>query len=132
MLSRRAFTAGALSVITLSGADKRRVLVQGHRGARARRPENTLPAFRYAIEHGVDVLELDVAVTKDNVAVVSHDPHMNAAICSGPNPGVAIRGGRHPVVVLLELHELQAELLHGVRVIARHPAGTNGDRKSVV
>jgi glycerophosphoryl diester phosphodiesterase len=91
MLSRRAFTAGALSVITLSGADKRRVLVQGHRGARARRPENTLPAFRYAIEQGVDVLELDVAVTKDNVAVVSHDPHMNAAICSGPNPGVAIR-----------------------------------------
>lgn len=52
----------------------RRILVHGHRGARARRPENTLPAFRYAIEQGVDFLELDVAVTKDNVVVVSHDP----------------------------------------------------------
>jgi glycerophosphoryl diester phosphodiesterase len=67
------------------------ILVHGHRGARARRPENTLPAFRYAIEQGVDVLELDVAVTKDDVAVVSHDPWIDATICSGPNTGIAIR-----------------------------------------
>src|SRR6204780_676967 len=66
-----------------SYAAGKRILVHGHRGARARRPENTLPAFRYAIEQGVDVLELDVAVTKDNVAVVSHDPLINATICSG-------------------------------------------------
>jgi len=66
------------------------ILVHGHRGARARRPENTLPAFQYAIEQGVDVLELDVAVTKDNVPVVSHDPHMNPVLCSGPAPGIAI------------------------------------------
>ena len=51
------------------------VLVHGHRGARAVLPENTIPAFEYAIEAGVDVLELDLAVTKDNVVVVSHDPH---------------------------------------------------------
>jgi glycerophosphoryl diester phosphodiesterase len=68
-----------------------RILVHGHRGARARRPENTLPAFRYAIEQGVDVLELDVTVTRDNVVVVSHDPVIDAAICSGPKSGVAIR-----------------------------------------
>ncbi len=74
----------------LRAADKRRILVHGHRGARARRPENTLPAFRYAIEQGVDVLELDVAVTKDNVAVVSHDPLLNAVICSGPKLGIPI------------------------------------------
>ena len=30
--------------------------VHGHRGARARFPENTLPAFRHAIEAGADVL----------------------------------------------------------------------------
>lgn len=48
------------------------------------RPENTLPAFEYAIQIGVDVLELDLAVTKDNVLVVSHDPLMNPRICSGP------------------------------------------------
>ena len=67
-----------------------RILVHGHRGARAMRPENTIPAFEYAIQAGADVLEMDVAVTKDNVLVVSHDPHINPAICTGPHPGIAI------------------------------------------
>src|SRR5260370_34231542 len=90
MLSRRVFSSAAIASTMLSGADKKRILVHGHRGARARRPENTLPAFRYAIEQGVDVLELDVAVTKDGVAVISHDPLLNATICSGPKPGIPI------------------------------------------
>ncbi len=55
------------------------MLVQGHRGARAQRPENTLSAFQYALEIGVDVLELDLAVTRDGVLVVSHDPHVSPA-----------------------------------------------------
>ncbi len=63
------------------------ILVHGHRGARALRPENTLPAFEYAIGQGVDVLELDMAVTRDNVVVISHDPHMNRSICQGPEGG---------------------------------------------
>ena len=67
-----------------------KILVHGHRGARALRPENTIPAFEYAIEAGADVLEMDVAVTKDNVLVISHDPHINPEICTGPHPGVAI------------------------------------------
>lgn len=61
-----------------------RILVHGHRGARAARPENTIPAFEYAIAQGVDVLELDVAVTKDDVLVVSHDPEMSHVFCTGP------------------------------------------------
>jgi glycerophosphoryl diester phosphodiesterase len=60
------------------------ILVHGHRGARAMRPENTLPAFQYAIQQGVDALELDMAVTKDNVIVVSHDPILEPPVCSGP------------------------------------------------
>ena len=60
------------------------ILVHGHRGARAVRPENTMPAFEYALKIGVDALELDLAVTKDDVLVVSHDPHMNPAICTPP------------------------------------------------
>src|SRR5580658_2477116 len=79
---------------------EQRILVHGHRGARARRPENTLPAFQYAIAQGVDVLELDVAVTKDNVAVISHDPLINATICSGPKPGIPIH-----TLTLAELRE---------------------------
>src|SRR5215467_8549314 len=66
------------------------ILVHGHRGARAVLPENTIPAFEYAIKIGADVLELDLAVTKDNVLVVSHDPRINPAICSGPKEHVAI------------------------------------------
>jgi glycerophosphoryl diester phosphodiesterase len=67
------------------------VVVHGHRGARAVRPENTLPAFEYAIEHGADALELDMAVTKDNVIVISHDPQLHAPICTGPSNAALIR-----------------------------------------
>lgn len=68
-----------------------RILVHGHRGARAVLPENTIPAFLHAIEAGADFIELDLAVTRDNVPVVSHDPVPNAAICSGPGPARPIR-----------------------------------------
>jgi glycerophosphoryl diester phosphodiesterase len=92
-LTRRQYL-GSLSAVPLLPLAARsphsNLLVHGHRGARARRPENTLPAFQYAIEQGVDVLEMDLAVTKDGVLVVSHDPHINATICTGPHVGAAI------------------------------------------
>jgi glycerophosphoryl diester phosphodiesterase len=55
------------------------------------RPENTLPGFEYAIRVGADALEMDVAVTRDDVVVVSHDPKMNRSICRSPDPQRAIR-----------------------------------------
>ena len=48
--------------------------VHGHRGARAVLPENTLAGFEYAISVGADYIEMDVAVTRDDVPVLSHDP----------------------------------------------------------
>ena len=48
--------------------------LQGHRGARGLAPENTLPAFERALALGVTTLELDTAVTKDGVLVISHNP----------------------------------------------------------
>jgi glycerophosphoryl diester phosphodiesterase len=75
----------------ISEAADPRILVHGHRGARAVRPENTLPAFEYAIAAGADVLELDMAVTKDDVVVVSHDPVLPSVICKGPKEHPAIR-----------------------------------------
>jgi len=73
-----------------SGALAQTIQVHGHRGARALRPENTLPAFEYAIAQGVDALELDMAVTKDSVLVVSHDPELRAPVCNGPRDRVPI------------------------------------------
>jgi glycerophosphoryl diester phosphodiesterase len=57
-----------------------RTLVHGHRGARAVYPENTIAGFSYAIQVGADALELDVAATKDDMVVVSHDPHIRPQI----------------------------------------------------
>jgi glycerophosphoryl diester phosphodiesterase len=44
-----------------------------HRGNAAEFPENTLPAFRSALELGVRFLELDVHLSRDGVPIVTHD-----------------------------------------------------------
>jgi glycerophosphoryl diester phosphodiesterase len=80
-----------LAGLASDAADAPRILVHGHRGARARRPENTIPAFEYAISQGVDALEMDMAVTKDDVIVVSHDPILEPPVCSGPSGKAVIR-----------------------------------------
>lgn len=48
-------------------------LVFGHRGASAYAPENTLAAFRLALEQGAHGVEFDVHLTRDGVPVVIHD-----------------------------------------------------------
>src|SRR5215213_4700199 len=57
-------------------AARARVQVLAHRGASAYAPENTLAAFRLAIEQRADWLELDVQQTKDGHLVVFHDLRM--------------------------------------------------------
>jgi glycerophosphoryl diester phosphodiesterase len=47
--------------------------VYAHRGASAEYPENTMAAFRRALELEVDGIELDVHLSKDGVPVVIHD-----------------------------------------------------------
>jgi glycerophosphoryl diester phosphodiesterase len=54
--------------------------LQGHRGARGLAPENTLAAFRRALAIGVTTLETDLAVTRDGVLVLSHEPYLNPAL----------------------------------------------------
>jgi glycerophosphoryl diester phosphodiesterase len=57
--------------------------IQGHRGARGLAPENTLPAFARALSLGVSTLEMDCAITRDGVVVVSHNPALNPEITRG-------------------------------------------------
>ncbi len=59
--------------------------IQGHRGCRGLMPENTIPAFKKAINLGVQTLELDVVVSKDKQVVVSHDPFFNPDCTTDPN-----------------------------------------------
>lgn len=48
-------------------------LIVAHRGASSNAPENTLAAFRYALEAGADGVEFDVRLAHDGVPVVIHD-----------------------------------------------------------
>jgi glycerophosphoryl diester phosphodiesterase len=61
--------------------DRSRFDLQGHRGARNLRPENTLPAMEAALDAHATTLELDVGVSADGVALVSHDPIVNPSHC---------------------------------------------------
>ncbi|MBM3368131.1 MAG: glycerophosphodiester phosphodiesterase [Betaproteobacteria bacterium] len=54
--------------------------LQGHRGARALLPENTIPSFELALKLGVTTLEMDIAITSDGVLAVHHDRALNLDI----------------------------------------------------
>ncbi len=55
--------------------------LQGHRGARGLRPENTLPSFEVALDAGVTSIETDVHLTADGVPVVYHDARISPDLC---------------------------------------------------
>lgn len=66
----------------IEAADKNRTIdLQGHRGARGNRPENTLPAFKYGIEQKMTSLELDTVVTKDEQLIIFHDTALSGKLC---------------------------------------------------
>jgi len=52
-------------------------MIVAHRGASSTHPENTLSSFRAAVELGAPVVELDVRLSVDGVAVVMHDPDVS-------------------------------------------------------
>ena len=53
---------------------------EGHRGCRGLMPENTIPAMLKAVDLGVTTLEMDISFTKDNEAILSHEPFFNHEI----------------------------------------------------
>lgn len=71
----------APEITTAPAADTAAWDVQGHRGARGIRPENTLPAFEAALDVGVSTLELDLHLSRDGLPVIWHDPEIDPAKC---------------------------------------------------
>jgi glycerophosphoryl diester phosphodiesterase len=67
-----AFVGFALLAFMVTRSN-RPVLVLAHRGASAAAPENTLAAFRLAVEQGADFVELDVQESADGEVLVIHD-----------------------------------------------------------
>lgn len=57
--------------------------LQGHRGARGLKPENTWPAFEAAYQNQMTTLELDTVLTKDREVVIHHDSESNPQLCVG-------------------------------------------------
>lgn len=79
-------------------------LVVAHRGLALEHPENTLPAFEAALQHGADILETDAHVTADKVAVLSHDP------------GLSRTAGRNGLIETFSWEKLQAIDLGGAHI----------------
>ena len=55
--------------------------VQGHRGARGLRPENTLPAFEAGLDNLISTIETDTGVTRDHQSILWHDQFLNPESC---------------------------------------------------
>jgi glycerophosphoryl diester phosphodiesterase len=55
--------------------------VQGHRGGRGLRPENTLPAFEVGLDNLIDFIETDTGVSTDHVSLIWHDQFYNPQSC---------------------------------------------------
>lgn len=55
--------------------------LQGHRGARGLKPENTLPGFEVAIDLEATSIETDVLLTRDAVPILFHSPRVTDQLC---------------------------------------------------
>jgi glycerophosphoryl diester phosphodiesterase len=81
--------ASAPDATPLAQAHRRRHFdLQAHRGGLALRPENTLSSFGNALRLGVTTLELDVQITEDGAAVVTHDRRVDPVKCADTAPVV--------------------------------------------
>jgi glycerophosphoryl diester phosphodiesterase len=64
--------------------------LQGHRGARGLKPENTLPSFEAALDIGVTSIETDLHLTRDGHVVVFHDAQLSDRLCRPVHGAMAV------------------------------------------
>ena len=103
--------------------------LQGHRGARGLAPENTLGGFALALSLGVSTLETDIAVSRDGVLLLSHDPALNPELTRGPDGRFLLARG--PLIRDTDFAELQrydvGRLKPGTRYAEQHAAQQPSD-----
>lgn len=92
---------------------------QGHRGARGLLPENTIPAFLKALEYPITTLELDIVISKDSQAIVSHEPWMSHEICNTPD-GTPVTEAEHKKLNLFQMTYAE---------IKQYDCGSRGNEK---
>jgi glycerophosphoryl diester phosphodiesterase len=95
--------------------------LQGHRGARGLKPENTLPGFEVAFDLGVTSVETDVHLTHDWVPVLVHDPVVRAPLCERLPGSTSPDPATHPAVSLLTLEQLRGYRAAGNPAPRRFP-----------
>ena len=113
MLAVREFSVSLIAAFATTVHIAHAFDLEGHRGARGHRPENTLPAFAFALSAGVDTLELDTGITRDGVVVISHNRRLAPEITRGPDG--AYLAGPGPAIHDLTLAELRRYDVGGIR-----------------
>lgn len=103
--------------VALTQSDSPSFDLEGHRGCRGLMPENTIPAFRKALDLGVTTLEMDVVISKDRQVVVSHEPYFNSAFSIAPD-GVPVDKKNQKKLLLYEMDYAD---------IKRYDVGSNGN-----
>jgi glycerophosphoryl diester phosphodiesterase len=92
----------------------------GHRGAKGHAAENTLASFEKAMELGVDMIELDVFLSKDNIPVVIHDKTIDRT---------TISNGFVSDFLAIELQKLGIPTLEDVFQLVNHQCDINVEIK---
>ena len=118
--------------LVLDALSRRPFAVIGHRGAAGLALENTLTAFKKALEVGVDIVEFDIQLTADGIPVLLHDEtleriaglHVNVRNTSFSElKNVTLPGGEK-IATLEELLALDAGRLP-LFIEIKHPGDTS-------
>ena len=120
-----------LWAVTGSSAMSKPAII-AHRGASGLAPENTLPAFRKAIEAGADGIEFDLHLTADGAIVVHHDYRMSPEWSRKDGVWITSEG---PAIRDLTLAEVRAydvgRLAPGSKYAKRYPDYTPADGTTI-
>ena len=100
---------------------ERRFDLQGHRGARGLRPENTLPAIETALDLLVTTLEVDLHRTKDGVPVLFHDEALHERLARVEGAADVPEPKNRPRLCALTLAEIRRYIVDGNGDVQRFP-----------